>query len=896
MTVHYIFLSLGVIYHVTVTSSLPDVIKIGAMFETGDDTLLTAFSTAVDSMNSESFRLSNFRLSSIIQQLEQQDSFQASKKVCDLLEKGVAAIFGPQSEESSSTVQSFCDAMHVPHIEIRWDFRTHGDNHSVNLFPFTTSLSKAYYEYVKHKNWKSFAIVYEENEALVRLQELLKDPSIRKRRVIVKQFVQGRDYRKIIKELGRAGVKNFIIDVPSEKIRTVLKQAQQVDMMSEYHNYFLTSLDLHTVDLKDFQYGGTNISAFSLVDEKGQQYINFLRNWKTGYPGLDNENSKPALKTDVALMYDAVKLFSAALRDLDKTNQKIFVRPISCQTEQPWTHGKDIINKMRKISINGLTGNVKFDENGFRSDFNLKILQLTQQGLKEIGKWTPRSGINMTGNFSKAYEEAIQSLKNKTLIVTTLLNAPYMILKEDRTKALTGNDRYHGYCVDLIREISKIRGFKYTIKEVSDKTYGKKNKHGEWNGMIRELIDGNADIAIGDLTITYEREEVVDFTMPFMNLGISILFRKPAKKVPKLFSFLSPLSLEVWVYMVTAFLGVSIFLFVVARFSPYEWTNPHPCEPEPDTLENQFSLLNTLWFTIGCLMQQGSELTPKAMSTRVVAGIWWFFTLIMVSSYTANLAAFLTVERLVTPIESADDLAKQSTIHYGCVQSGSTQAFFEESNIPTYKRMWNFMESTRPRVFVESIEKGVERVRNENYAFLMESTTIEYLVERKCDLMQVGGLLDTKGFGIATPSGSPYRTAISSAILKLQESGALHILKRRWWKQEDPQCEQEVKTGSGRASELGLDNVGGVFVVLMAGLGFACVIVLGEFTWKSRKVAVEEREPLCVELCKELKFAITCGGSTKPIEKSRENHQPTNSLHFMPLTSFENVGAKEIVS
>ncbi|XP_013793577.1 glutamate receptor ionotropic, kainate 1-like, partial [Limulus polyphemus] len=187
----------------------------------------------------------------------------------------------------------------------------------------------------------------------------------------------------------------------------------------------------------------------------------------------------------------------------------------------------------------------------------------------------------------------------------------------------------------------------------------------------------NADIAIGDLTITYEREGVVDFTMPFMNLGISILFRKPAKKVPKLFSFLSPLSLEVWVYMVTAFLGVSIFLFVVARFSPYEWTNPHPCNPDPDTLENQFSLLNTLWFTIGCLMQQGSELIPKAMSTRVVAGIWWFFTLIMVSSYTANLAAFLTVERLVTPIESADDLAKQSTIHYGCVQSGSTLAFFE---------------------------------------------------------------------------------------------------------------------------------------------------------------------------------------------------------------------------
>ena len=48
--------------------------------------------------------------------------------------------------------------------------------------------------------------------------------------------------------------------------------------------------------------------------------------------------------------------------------------------------------------------------------------------------------------------------------------------------------------------------------------------------------------------------------------------------------------------------------------------------------------------------------------TRIVGGIWWFFTLILISSYTANLAAFLTVERMATPIENADDLVDQSHI------------------------------------------------------------------------------------------------------------------------------------------------------------------------------------------------------------------------------------------
>lgn len=79
-------------------------------------------------------------------------------------------------------------------------------------------------------------------------------------------------------------------------------------------------------------------------------------------------------------------------------------------------------------------------------------------------------------------------------------------------------------------------------------------------------------------------------------------------------------------------------------------------------------------------MQQGSDLNPRAISTRIVGGMWWFFTLIMISSYTANLAAFLTVERMITPIENADDLAGQTEIAYGTLESGSTMTFFRVSH------------------------------------------------------------------------------------------------------------------------------------------------------------------------------------------------------------------------
>lgn len=77
----------------------------------------------------------------------------------------------------------------------------------------------------------------------------------------------------------------------------------------------------------------------------------------------------------------------------------------------------------------------------------------------------------------------------------------------------------------------------------------------------------------------------------------------------------------------------------------------------------------------------------------------------------------------------------------------------QDSNFSTYQRMWSFMESARPSVFGASNTEGVERVvrGKGSYAFLMESTSIEYVIERNCELTQVGGLLDSKGYGIAMP-------------------------------------------------------------------------------------------------------------------------------------------------
>lgn len=146
-----------------------------------------------------------------------------------------------------------------------------------------------------------------------------------------------------------------------------------------------------------------------------------------------------------------------------------------------------------------------------------------------------------------------------------------------------------------------------------------------------------------------------------------------------------------------------------------------------------------------------------------------------------------------------------------------------------------------PSVMAKSNSDGVDRVKKGGYAFLMESTSIEYMTQRECDLVQIGQWLDNKGYGIATPPDSPYRTIISRAIVKLQEKGELRDLKDKWWiLQGGGICGEDAKTSAG-ASALDISSLGGAFVLLVVGAILSFIFAVLEFIWKTKKKSRHER-------------------------------------------------------
>lgn len=885
------------------TQQYPNTIRVDGFFEPEHKSAELAFKWTMQKINLHNDILSQVLVAYIVKEVPPDDSFDVSKKVCREIAAGCKVIFGPGTRVSSSHVQSMCKFLAIPHIQAHWDPRDvitdtkdpDKDHFSLNLYPYYLSLSTAFRNLIDYWKWTQFTVIYEDNDGLIRLQEVLKVSNLPETKVTVRKINDNPEsYISLFKDLKERGEYRIIIDCHVSRVGIIMEKALQVNAVSEYFHYLFTTLDLGLVELEQFKHAGANITGMRLVDPERPLVTAVTGEWKYEMFSSSSRTSplidQTGIPTETALMYDAVYLFARGLHGVQNAKNMNFRQNIMCNSSTSWEDGISLLNYMKTMDFEGLTGRIHFGKYGERSEFTLDITKLDKPGLKKIGTWDSKTGVNITEDVRENRKKISDHLANKTLIVTTVLDDPYVFQQVDEHGVVT----YEGFCIDLLNEISSHLGFKYEIRVSPKNEYGNCNDEGVCNGMVKELVEKRADLAVAGMTITYEREQVIDFTKPFWNIGITILFRKPKPEPPELFSFLSPLDTQVWIYVIAVYLCVSFMMFVIARFTPYEWCNPHPCDPNTDTVENQFSVLNSLWFTIGAFMQQGCEIAPRAVSTRMVAGVWWFFTLIIISSYTANLAAFLTIEKMVSPIQGAEDLAKQTDIKYGTLGSGSTKAFFERSKFPTYQRMWSFMKSATPSVFVAGNKEGEARVLKGDYAYFAESSTIEYMVERNCELMQVGQWLDSKGYGIGLPQDSPYRDKISSIILKLQEDQTIQKFYNTWWKEKnkDGEC---IDSTQKKTNALTIKNVGGIFVVLIAGTMAGAVVAFFEFLWKARKNAKEDKQSLCSEIGEELRFAVRCfDSSSKPAHRKPSYDVTDNGLQSMPLNSYKNNGRNDI--
>nr|XP_022904235.1 ionotropic receptor 25a [Onthophagus taurus] len=428
-------------------------------------------------------------------------------------------------------------------------------------------------------------------------------------------------------------------------------------------------------------------------------------------------------------------------------------------------------------------------------------------------------------------------------------------------KKFTKNGEFvwEGYCVDFAEKLSQLMDFKYDLVEPKQGSFGVKNKNGVWDGLVGDLQTGETDLAIAAIVMTADREEVVDFVPPYFDQsGISIVMRKPIVKT-SLFKFMTVLKLEVWLSIVAALTVTGFLIWFLDKYSPYSGQNnkekyPYPCR--------EFTLKESFWFALTSFTPQGGGEAPKSLSGRALVAAYWLFVVLMLATFTANLAAFLTVERMQTPVQSLDQLAKQSRINYTVVESSDTHEYFinMKNAEDTLYRLWKELtlnastDGTQYRVWdypvreqyghillaindsipVKTAAEGFKKVNERtdaDFAFIHDSAEIKYEISKNCNFTEIGEVFAEKPYAIAVQQGSYITDELSRQILTLQKDRFFDYLQSKYWNNSlRTECEDNEDNEG-----ITLESLGGVFIATLFGLALAMLTLIGEVIYYRRK-------------------------------------------------------------
>ena len=310
-------------------------------------------------------------------------------------------------------------------------------------------------------------------------------------------------------------------------------------------------------------------------------------------------------------------------------------------------------------------------------------------------------------------------------------------------------------------------------------------------------------------------------------------------------------------------------------------------DEDDDPSRPSFSLRDSLWFCITSLTPQGGGEAPQNLSGRVVAGAWWLFCFIVIASYTANLAAFLTVSRLDIPIESLDDLAKQYRIKYAPMDGTAEQTYFErmayieEIFYNIWKEMslndslseeerskfavWDYPISDKyTKIWAQIQEVGMpfgpgeamSRVRNssldDGFALLADANFVKFATMTDCSFKAVGEEFSRKPIALGVAKGNgQLRDDMSYAILRLINQRFMEVLREKWWTNNEARmvC---ADTSDESSEGMSIENIGGVFIIILVG------VILSFIVWAVERFVYKTK----IEVSRNLILATSRG--TKP--------------------------------
>ncbi|CAF3970239.1 unnamed protein product [Rotaria sordida] len=377
-----------------------------------------------------------------------------------------------------------------------------------------------------------------------------------------------------------------------------------------------------------------------------------------------------------------------------------------------------------------------------------------------------------------------------------------------RTNIIEQNQtKLSGYVPDLIDLLqTRMRFIPYIIYPSANQTY---------DGLIKAVATSVCDVAIGDITVTAKRREIVDFSTSIFDNSVRIIVRQTKTIDVDLLSYLKPFSLKLWSILLICVVYAAVLLCVL------EGQNN-------EALQNRSIISSgamSMWYSIGTIMGYGADFHVRTAPGRLLTIGLYLLSLVFVATYTANLASDLTISKSKDTISGIDDI--------------------KNGKIP-FSRIGILVESAEEDYYLREISGGVRnyyplKTQNELFSSLLNNiidasildiSAIEYYTNNiYCNLTLAGKDFAPSSYGIVYPKQWLYGKDLDVTILSLRESGVLDDLKRKWF--DKNVCQDS--SSSYVSTSINMEQMSGLFVTF----GLISILSIVLFIWKKRFVIKE---------------------------------------------------------
>ncbi|KAG7310769.1 hypothetical protein JYU34_003583 [Plutella xylostella] len=408
---------------------------------------------------------------------------------------------------------------------------------------------------------------------------------------------------------------------------------------------------------------------------------------------------------------------------------------------------------------------------------------------------------------------------------------PPFVVRRVKSDLDGGNPRviWDGIEIRILKLLGERNNFSIEIKEPQELHLGSSD------AVAKEIAMGRADVGIAGMYLTNQRIQEMDMTAAHSQ-DCAVFVTLLSTALPRYRAILGPFHWHVWVALT--------FTYLIGIF-PLAFSDKHTLR---HLLNDSGEIENMFWYVFGtftnCFTFVGKNSWSKTtkITTRLLIGWYWIFTIIITSCYTGSIIAFVTLPVFPETIDSIDQLLR-GFFRIGTLDHGGWERWFFNSSDPKTNKLLSRMS------FVPNVEAGIRNTTKAffwNYAFLGSKAELEYIVQanfsltksKRATLHISNECFVPFGVSIGFPNQSLYTAKLSGDIQRMSQSGLLNKIvdEVRWEIQRSTtgkllaaSSSGSIKIVSAEEKGLTLEDTQGMFLLLAAGAIIAAAALISEW-------------------------------------------------------------------